>query len=700
MPYLSWNEGGEFRRHFLDGDCCLGRDPVECVVSCPTDSSVSRKHARVSLFNERWWVRDLGSHNGTLLNGLALPVPGGGSLSDEDEICLGNWRVHFTEGFPGLDGVNFIERVGDFFAEVRPEPAQAMVLVRGMELLYRSTEILLKESSSQGMFQSILSEALKLLSADRGFVVMIQPNGAWQVVHSTGNVNGLVGLSRSVLSYVAVHRTAVLSNLPLADPRFGGASVVELHHGALMCVPMETDGQVMGMLYLDRLESERPFSRFDLALFKAFVRQGSLAHRHTQLAQRAIGQAELQGELLRLKALHERVGQRTGEILANMASCLRWVQSYAEQSLEPHADGLRHEATRLQSMIEMAMQEVVFELPQDTPYNSNLSGLQALVESAWTALLAMRGASLRFAPVPLGTIWMASALAPQAIMGLVEPLFMLVGQGATVDGRWTEEAGNWVLRLDFPHGVRPPAPDSWTIHSLQKTGIVWRWGDQHLSITFPKGIETMPEAATMPFLGMVTEEYDLIWLFQSVAEADELALFPLEEDPPLPPLPRFRYLVVDAQGIKDPVGCIQAYRRHPSFGTVPILVVRAPEELFGSLLAAGANDWLPEGFRWETLHHRLQVLKGHEELQRKALAAERLDSIRKMAGTLKHEINNPLAIISMQVELLQRKYPEEAKLGKIDEMVSRIRDLMQVLQKMREAPIEDYPDGSSIMKLS
>jgi hypothetical protein len=33
------------------------------------------------------------------------------------------------------------------------------------------------------------------------------------------------------------------------------------------------------------------------------------------------------------------------------------------------------------------------------------------------------------------------------------------------------------------------------------------------------------------------------------------------------------------------------------------------------------------------------------------------------------------------------------------EMVERIRVLVQVLQKMREASSEDYPGGSSIFKL-
>ncbi len=158
-------------------------------------------------------------------------------------------------------------------------------------------------------------------------------------------------------------------------------------------------------------------------------------------------------------------------------------------------------------------------------------------------------------------------------------------------------------------------------------------------------------------------------------------------------------LVVDVQGVKDPKACIRAYRQHPSFTTTPILAVRTREDLSGDLIQAGATDWLNEGFRWEALHHRLQVLRGHQALQEKALEAGRLDTFRQMAGTLKHEINNPLAVISMQVEMLQRRYPEEPKLVKIGEMVERIRGLVQVLQKMREMKLEDYADGSSILKL-
>ncbi|GLH66892.1 FHA domain-containing protein [Geothrix edaphica] len=94
-----------------------------------------------------------------------------------------------------------------------------------------------------------------------------------------------------------------------------------------------------------------------------------------------------------------------------------------------------------------------------------------------------------------------------------------------------------------------------------------------------------------------------------------------------------------------------------------------------------------------------RALRQADQQRVEALATERLESLRQLAGTLKHEINNPLAVISMQVEMLQRKYPEEAKLAKIGEMADRIKVLLQGLQQMRETPTEGYADGSSILKL-
>lgn len=699
MPYLSWSEGGVVRRHEVADPVQLGRDPVLCPVALPGDVSVSRAHALLAKVGGRWWIRDLESRNGTLLNGLSVSTPIGSALEDGDEIGLGDWCLKFTEGFPGLDGVNFIEGVGDLFAEIKPEPGQAMVLLRALELLHRSSESLLREGSSYIMFRSILAEALKLMGAERGFVVMVNPDGTWQSLHRVGDVEDRQGLSHSVVAYVLAHRTGVLSNSPLIDPRFGGASLLELTVGAVMCAPMEVAGEIQGVLYLDRPQQGRPFSRFDLALLQAFVRQGAVALRHTELVQKAMRQAEIQGEYLRLRTLHERIVKRMGELLGAMGSSLRWIQSYSESGYGDLAAVLRHQTSRIQHLVESGLQETLLEVPRETPVSTSLQGLQEVLEPVWRDLLNIRNIPLTLETVPAGTVWVAGDLATQALMGLVEPLLMRAPEGGTVQGRWLDQTSDWALRLVFSSGMAIPTPDPWTLRTLQESGIRWHWNDQALTLEFPKDVNHTQDSRALPLLGLVTEEMDLVGLFESVAQAEELGLHLLEAEPPRSPVHPFKYLVIDAKGTQDPVAVVDAYRRNASFTTVPILVVRARDDQFPQFLAAGTTDCLPEGFRWETLHHRLQVLRGHDELQRKARAAERLDSLRQMAGTLKHEINNPLAVISMQIELLARKYPDEPKLQKVMEMVERIRVLVQVLQRMREASTEDYPGGESIFKL-
>ena len=54
------------------------------------DASTSSHHARISHDNGTWWLEDLGSATGTLLNELPLSRPA--SLTDGDVIGIGVFR--------------------------------------------------------------------------------------------------------------------------------------------------------------------------------------------------------------------------------------------------------------------------------------------------------------------------------------------------------------------------------------------------------------------------------------------------------------------------------------------------------------------------------------------------------------------------------------------------------------------------------
>jgi len=76
----------------------IGPDPVtigrlpECTISV-NDSNISRRHAEVRLGAGAYLVNDLGSTNGTMVNGVK--IPGERRLADGDIVSVGSTHIRF-----------------------------------------------------------------------------------------------------------------------------------------------------------------------------------------------------------------------------------------------------------------------------------------------------------------------------------------------------------------------------------------------------------------------------------------------------------------------------------------------------------------------------------------------------------------------------------------------------------------------------
>jgi len=75
----------------------LGRDASNDVVL--VDPAVSRLHAVLERSDDRWVVRDLGSRNGTYVNGVRIPAER--VLFRDDQLRLGGTLIDFRAGNPG-----------------------------------------------------------------------------------------------------------------------------------------------------------------------------------------------------------------------------------------------------------------------------------------------------------------------------------------------------------------------------------------------------------------------------------------------------------------------------------------------------------------------------------------------------------------------------------------------------------------------
>jgi pSer/pThr/pTyr-binding forkhead associated (FHA) protein len=81
-------------RYLLNSDeTSLGRSPDNQIFL--DDVTVSRKHALISKTSKIYALKDLGSLNGTYLNGESISSS---SLQDGDEVQIGKFRMHFFLG--------------------------------------------------------------------------------------------------------------------------------------------------------------------------------------------------------------------------------------------------------------------------------------------------------------------------------------------------------------------------------------------------------------------------------------------------------------------------------------------------------------------------------------------------------------------------------------------------------------------------
>lgn len=93
MPRLVIRKGeAAGRDHALGGECVVGRHPEATFVI--DDHLMSRRHYRVFQQGGVWLVEDLGSTNGTLVNGRKMVRQ---PLVDGDLIRSGSTEVQFVQ---------------------------------------------------------------------------------------------------------------------------------------------------------------------------------------------------------------------------------------------------------------------------------------------------------------------------------------------------------------------------------------------------------------------------------------------------------------------------------------------------------------------------------------------------------------------------------------------------------------------------
>ncbi len=269
----------------------VGRAP-SVDLSYPDDNGLSRQHfcfEKDSATGE-WFAADLGSKNGTTLNGARLAERT--RLQPGDRLTAGHLILTCGDGtakplnpvvvFDPLEasataGATIISNVrGDSAA------ATAALAANHISALIRAGNELAGNRPLAELFPFILDLAIKAVAADRGVLLTVD-NGELTIRAHRGEG---FRISSAVRDRVLNTGASVL----VRDTAFDDAlrerrSIVEQHIRTLMAVPLQTADQIIGIIYLDSPSLMREFTRDDLNLLTVMANVAAIRIEHTRFAE-------------------------------------------------------------------------------------------------------------------------------------------------------------------------------------------------------------------------------------------------------------------------------------------------------------------------------------------------------------------------------------------------------------------------------
>jgi transcriptional regulator with GAF, ATPase, and Fis domain len=300
------------KTEFLLGDeeAVIGRDVAATV--CVNSRSASRRHCMVRRNGDHYLIKDLGSSNGTLVNGLPVTEC---ALRHGDRIAVSDALFVFATDQPA--GLPLRPEV----AESHDAEALEFATVQQAEPLYHNPQRLLASVQSQKqanqlqaileinrkaatlrepeeLEQALLDAALQLTPAESTAVLLYEQLDAspshvvgWQ---RSSVQTSAIQFSRTVVRRVLNEQVAVLARNTDAEKALKDvASLAAGGNQSILCVPLLAHERSLGVLYLAIRNSAQVFDEIHLETMTGVAAVVGLSLANAFDFQRMRAQAEM-----------------------------------------------------------------------------------------------------------------------------------------------------------------------------------------------------------------------------------------------------------------------------------------------------------------------------------------------------------------------------------------------------------------------
>ena len=291
----------------------VGRAPT-CDVPV-FDPTISRRHAEIVAEDRILRIRDLGSSNGTFVNGEKVDQ---GSASADDQVTFGKVQFKLTSYQPApVSAAPPASPPGATIVRQIPmrEPGSALGLGSGptspggmtrVGMMPPSTSVADKNQQklatllevSKGLTRAvdvdtildkIVGYAYQTLEVDRVAMLLCDVNGELTPKISRDKRGGDAprAVPQSIARKAVAEKVALLSDNAGEDTRFGGQSILMQQVRSAICAPLiGSEDRVLGVLYVDNPSVTHRFSDEDLEFLVAFAGIAAVAIENSQFAER------------------------------------------------------------------------------------------------------------------------------------------------------------------------------------------------------------------------------------------------------------------------------------------------------------------------------------------------------------------------------------------------------------------------------
>ena len=368
MPSLFVIRGNDQGTRFeIQGPAAgLGRDSANFVQL--HDTEVSRQHAEIRVHEKTFTLTDLGSSNGTFVNGKRVQRA---TLHSGDQVQVGGTLMLFTgpsedagEDLTGKVDIALPQTTGDQSHIVHsvtqeegsrifqpgldlPQNSWLARARSNLQVMYRTALAVSHTLDIDQLLQRIMELIFEWVETDRGCVMLLDVDSQRLIPTVRRTRQGVraderITISKTILDYVMEKNEGVLTSDARADERWDStASIVRMGIREAICVPMQGRYGVVGVIYIDTSTSPQEilskgvsnkFTEDHLKLLIAIAHQAALAVEDTRYYS-AMVQAE------RLAAIGQTVASLSHHI-KNILQGIRGGSYLIEMGLSEHDESV------------------------------------------------------------------------------------------------------------------------------------------------------------------------------------------------------------------------------------------------------------------------------------------------------------------------------------------------------------------------